>query len=87
MFPFSIDRQCPIINLDYGLDADKVNRYQRELEIDRQTLYQLINTAVSLIGKAREGHRELEKYYEPNIDFAALDRLAERLLAEIFASS
>ncbi len=87
MFPFSIDRQCPIINLDYGLDADKVNRYQRELEIDRQTLYQLINTAVSLIGKAREGHRELEKYYEPNIDFAGLDRLAERLLAEIFASS
>ncbi|NLY51468.1 MAG: hypothetical protein GX063_00980 [Firmicutes bacterium] len=84
LFPFSIERECPIINLDCGLDQSKVSTHQGELEIDRQTFYKLLETAISFIGKAREGHRELEKYYEPNIDFAGLDRLAERLLAEIF---
>jgi hypothetical protein len=84
LFPFTIERECPIIDLDCGLDLNRLDSYQRELEIDDRTFHQLLETAVSLIAKAREGHRELEKYYEPNIDFAGLDRLAERLIAEIF---
>lgn len=84
LFPLSIDRTVPVINLDHGLDAGKVHSHHGELEIDRQTFHQLLNTAIGFIAKAREGHKELEKHYEPNIDFAGLDRLAERLTAEIF---
>jgi len=87
LFPLPINGQNPVIDLDRGLDPDQLTNLQEELAIDHRTFHLLLETAISLLSRAREGHRELEKYYEPNIDFAGLDRLAERLLTEIFVGS
>ena len=83
LFPFTPEGEYSALSLDYGLNRDKMNRHQPELEADRQTFLQLLNTAIGLIKKAREAHLEVEDFYVANMDFAALDRLQERLLTQV----
>lgn len=83
LFPYAPEREYAAISLDYGLNRDRMNRHHTELEADRQTFLQLLNTGIGLIKKAREAHLEVERFYVANMDFAALDGLQERLLAQI----
>ena len=83
LFPYTPDRGYPTINLDYGLNRDKMNNYRTELETDRQTFLQLLNTGIGLIKRAREAHMEVEEFYVANMDFPALDNLRESLLEQI----
>ncbi len=83
LFPYAPTVASQTISLDYGLNQDKMGRHRVELETDRQTFLQLVNTAVGLIKRARETHMEVEGFYVANMDFAALDELRTRLLGEI----
>ncbi|NMB45279.1 MAG: ATPase [Firmicutes bacterium] len=83
LFPYASETEYPTINLDYGLDRDRMVSHRTEIETDRQTFLQLLNTAIGLIKRARETHLEVEGFYVENMDFAALDSLRERLLSHI----
>ena len=83
LFPYIPESECTTMNLDYGLDIDKMNRHRTEIETDRQTFLQLLNTAIGFLRRAREAHKEVEGFYVTNMDFAALDALRERLVEEI----
>lgn len=83
LFPYTPERGYPNINLDYGLNRDKMNNHRTELETDRQTFLQLLNTGIGLIKRAREAHMEVEEFYVANMDFAALDNLRDSLLEKI----
>lgn len=86
LFPYGPDSVSSTINLDYGLSQEKMVRQRVELETDRQTFIQLLNTAVQMIRRAREAHMEVEGYYGANMDFVALDDLRLKLLADILGN-
>ena len=52
---------------------------------DRDLLADLLARAVACIKKAKETHDLMETYYAPNMDFAAIDALRDRILARVIA--
>ena len=85
LFPFTPARDWETVNLDYGLNPERTNYHRSELETDRQTFLQLLNTGIGLIKKARETHMAVEGFYVANMNFTALDGLKEKLEQEVFA--
>ena len=87
LFSYGPANASSTINLDYGLSQDKMVRQRVELETDRQTFLQILNTAVQMIKRARDAHIEVEGYYGANMDFAALDGLRAKLLEQILGDA
>jgi hypothetical protein len=58
-------------------------RFQSSIEAAHLNYIKLFNIAIEAIQEAKKTHDEMEKYYVPHMDFAAIDALKERTLARI----
>lgn len=74
-----------IVDTDDALDLSCVERHQDRI-CTADDLYQnLFTAAVQALGEARQAHGELETYYIPHMDFAAVDAAFADVRAQIDA--
>lgn len=85
LFAYTPNREVATVNLDYGLNRDVMNRNRVEMKVDRETFFQLLNTALNLIKQAKLTHDEMERYYVPYMDFKTIDEVREQVLERILA--
>ncbi|NLP18889.1 MAG: hypothetical protein GX376_07335 [Firmicutes bacterium] len=76
-----------VINLSEGLDGKKTAKYATLIEEDREMFFILFNQGIKFIGRAKEHHDQLETYYTPHMNFAAIAQRREDILSEILAYS
>lgn len=71
--------------VDFGEFCSKyiLEQYREEREFAKLQTDRLINCALSSIGKAKQYHDELEKYYIPAMDFGKIDAIYEKTVKEV----
>jgi len=60
------------LRLDAMADKSKVSAAKSKLRYSKKLCAQLVNAAIELLSQAKDLHDELEKYYNPHVDFDAL---------------
>ncbi len=85
IFSYEASDVLQVINLDDGLDREKMNRFIGEVEEDKLHFFRLLNRAIGYIVQAKREHDRLEEMYVPNMDFAAVDQVREKVLDRILA--
>jgi cytidylate kinase len=71
------------IDLDDCLDSAVIRKYEASIRDDQQIIVSLFAKAVGHLRQAKVAHDAMEQYYIPNMDFAAIAKLGERLLERI----
>lgn len=71
------------LRLDAIADHGKLRAARPGLRADAKLSAALLDSSQSLLAEAREAHMELESLYRPHIDFAMLDAMAERAIAQV----
>lgn len=71
------------INLSRFYDKMAVQRYRGRLKMNKLTAGSLAEEVYGTIKAAKDVHDEIEKYYIEAMDFEALDRRTDKLIAEI----
>lgn len=74
---------CAKINLSRFYDRSAITRYRSRLKMNRLTMGSLAEEVYETIKSAKAVHDDIEKYYIAAMDFESLDKLAEKLIAEI----
>ncbi|MEW6724480.1 MAG: PRK06851 family protein [Bacillota bacterium] len=72
-----------VINTETFVDKTKIARFQEEIEAAVEAYNRAIQTAVSFINRAKRAHDEMEQFYVPNMDFAAIEERRQRTLRRI----
>jgi hypothetical protein len=72
-----------IADLASFLDKAEQKKREGDLAANRALFNKLLDEAVVTIGRAKEMHDELETYYKPHIDFAAVDRCLQKTLKSL----
>ena len=72
-----------VFNIDTCLNEELLKEREEELKLDRQKFEEMIDLAVSNVGRAKKLHDRMEAYYIPNMDFEAVDFLRENTLERI----
>ncbi|MFZ5945933.1 MAG: PRK06851 family protein [Bacillota bacterium] len=72
------------IDFDQFLNADVLDKYEREIDYCKERFWEAYNRAIFYISEAKRVHDEMEEYYIPNMDFAAIndkrDEIFQRIL-------
>lgn len=71
------------INIMRFLDAEELKAHRQRLRFNKRACTELLDEAVLLQRLAKSVHDRLEQYYIRAMDFEAVDRLAERITAEL----
>ncbi|MDI3279938.1 MAG: PRK06851 family protein [Bacillota bacterium] len=74
-----------VVDLGTCLRAGELASWARVAQEDRRIYRELLERAISFIARAKEVHDEMEGYYTPHMDFAAIDELRERTLQRILS--
>jgi len=72
-----------VINMDGCLDSTLITKYGRAMEESRALREQLLEKAVYFINRAKASHDQMEQYYIPNMNFAAITELRQKTLERI----
>lgn len=73
-----------IIDLDTYIDKSKLEIHKEDIREDKEILQKLIDISIKNLTKTKNNHDELEKCYSPNMNFEALDDIADKILAKTF---
>lgn len=73
------------VDFDQFLDPDVVEVYEKEIASCKERFWKAYNRAVFYISEAKRIHDEMEEYYIPNMDFAAINAKREEILKRILA--
>jgi len=65
------------------LDKASILLKSADINTNREYFGRLLDTAVEAIASAKQMHDELETYYKPHIDFAAVDACLKKTVGEI----
>ncbi|AZR72290.1 hypothetical protein BBF96_02095 [Anoxybacter fermentans] len=71
------------INMDYCLNAEILEKYEKLVEENEKIFNKLFNRAIKFISQAKKTHDHMETFYIPNMDFDAISRLWEHTLDRI----
>ncbi|MGI6576076.1 MAG: PRK06851 family protein [bacterium] len=80
-----LQREDTLIDLNLGLDRQIIVRNAHLIKETAEMFTVLFNKGTEYIGQAKKQHDYLEKLYAPTMDFAAIGRLRDKILAEILA--
>jgi len=72
-----------IINTADFIRARALSPYTADLEEANRRFGQAIERALDFIRRAKQAHDEMEAYYIPNMDFAAIDKVREETLERL----
>ena len=72
-----------IINMNECVDFDIVERHFNYLVRAQDEFQRLFNSAIYYFGEAKQYHDVLENCYAPNMDFAGIEKLRQKILARI----
>lgn len=73
------------IDMDEALDKKVLEENSAAITRAKQRFQMLFDDAVSSIREAKGAHDEMEKYYVPYMDFAAIDQLREKVIHRVLA--
>lgn len=76
---------CQVIDMNNCLRRDVLEAGKETAAYNREMFWTLFNRAVSHIRTAKALHDELETYYVPNMDFAAIEKLWGQTLDRVLA--
>lgn len=65
------------MRLDAMVDADKIKKAKQRIKFSKKVRHMLIQEAISALGDAKKEHEILERYYNPYINFSAIEHLAD----------
>ncbi len=71
------------IEMKVALDREMVARYQDIIASSRERFHEALRRATEFLHRAKLVHDEMQAYYVRSMDFAAIDRLGERIFARI----
>ncbi|MGE5571941.1 MAG: PRK06851 family protein [Bacillota bacterium] len=69
------------VEMKVALDRAVVGRYQDIIASSRERFHQALSRATEFLHRAKLLHDEMQAYYVRSMDFAAVDRLGEQVLA------
>ena len=81
-FPGTSSRR---IRLDTAADGDLLRRSRARLRFTRKVSAALVEEAVDSLAQAKSMHDDLEALYNPHVDFALVDQIAQRVGDEILS--
>ncbi|NLG79055.1 MAG: hypothetical protein GX492_04425 [Firmicutes bacterium] len=71
------------VEMKVALDKAVLARYQDIIAGSRERFHQALGRATEFLHRAKLVHDEMQAYYVRSMDFAAVDRLCERVLARV----
>lgn len=71
------------LRLDAMADGEVVKQYRPRLKLSARVSRSLIDEAVSALARAKAHHDELEKLYNPHVDFAGVEDQARAIIGEM----
>ncbi|QIB26624.1 PRK06851 family protein [Caloranaerobacter azorensis] len=77
------DDNKKVIDLNRFLNMEVIEKYQSELEYDKEIMNNLIENAIKTIKKAKETHDLLETNYVPNMNFDEVERVRKEIVKRI----
>ena len=72
-----------IINMNDFLSPEVIRKHEDLIEYDSRMFQELFNRAIAFIGRAKQVHDRMEKYYTGAMDFNGIAALRERTLQRI----
>lgn len=72
-----------VIDMNRYLDPSVVSKNEDLVEQNQKIFDELFQRAISFIGRAKDYHDILETYYVESMDFAAIDRLREKIVSRL----
>ena len=76
---------APRIDMSENINKAVTALYADEIQFARSMYWDLFNKAVNYINKAKKLHDQLETYYVPNMDFAAVENTLAKTLNRVLA--
>lgn len=73
------------VRLDALIQTETMQEARRELKRRNKLMCELKGEAMHWLARAKEYHDELERAYNPNVDFAALDAFTDETIKKLFA--
>lgn len=71
------------VEMKVALDRGVLSKYQDIIASSRERFHQAILRATEFLHKAKTVHDEMQAYYVRSMDFGAVDRLSERVIARL----
>lgn len=71
------------LRLDAMVDAEVMKQYRPRLKLSTRVSRSLIDEAVAALARAKAGHDELERLYNPHVDFAGVEEQARKVIEEL----
>jgi len=71
------------IDMNECLDPAATRRHAAVVAAAEDMFWRLFDQATAYIGRAKQAHDEMEKYYVPNMDFEAIEKLRRHTLQRI----
>lgn len=71
------------LRIDAMVEGETLKQYRPRLKLSARVSRSLIDEAVSALAQAKAGHDELEKLYNPHVDFAGVEEQAQAIIGEM----
>jgi uncharacterized phage infection (PIP) family protein YhgE len=69
--------------MDAMADADQLRKYKSRLKFARKVQQALLDQGVESLAQAKAEHDELEKLYNPHVNFEGVYAQAEEIIGEL----
>lgn len=76
-----------VLDTAQAVDTESLARALEDLNASREMYGRSMELAIGWLARAKQLHDDLERYYVPHIDFAAIDDLRGELLARIYGEA
>jgi len=73
------------LRLDAMVDGETLRRYKARFKLSRRVSASLLAEGVEALAQAKRMHDELERLYNPHVDFSGVDRQTEEIVGELLA--
>lgn len=80
---YPLSEASRVIQMDQCVAPFISTKYGKVIENDTKLINELFETAISFIARAKHLHDQMEAFYVPNMDFAAVTELRRRTLERI----
>ncbi|RKD32450.1 ATP-binding protein [Thermohalobacter berrensis] len=77
------DNNYKTVNLDKYIDKKVLEKYENDINEDKEIFEELINLAISNLSRAKKTHDLLEEYFIPNMNFGEIEKLKDRIIKRI----
>ena len=76
---------CLRVDLDKYINKDVIQKYEEDIEEDKEVFDNLVQIAINDFASAKENHDGIEEYYVPNMDFDAIEEVRKEIIERILS--